>query len=749
MLDGATAPPPLGVGRPSWLHRDWRAPTAQPHEYDRFKVLPCWEPVPPPVLRGTGSHVHGGTLAKGGVDRLFQSATIMNSLLLTLIASSLAQMPGVVFEPLGASGHAGPRMESSVAWPSQEGRTALGPDGPARVLGLSRSLIEGLARVHRFDRHCVDLGLYRADGTLNSGALPRGANADHPLLRFLEHGHVPGDEGSGFSYPGLRGFHFPDVPPSLGELLECTRYHEGYLGAVEAFRSDPSLRPADLLAMLDEPCLMGEPAQGSPWAKRLHRRSLKQNRFSILSNGSFCYLAWGFVQLDDFWQSAGEGSKEGFIRDVLRLAVTSDVSTWMCQRVLYPPLMPTEMEPGRGVARPFDAHRGVIGFTDEHRHFVQGVKGRLLSANSSAQSSAPSTAPPTTFAGRGPSDDGIAMEASLPRLRAWAAVMLDRIVREQGTQEAADAALRTGSMEERLQYWRLLARKAPFEAFNSAYVEELMRMAADRDQLPGAERWLELQGLAAVRELTPEEKIECQRLESTTHRMRIAMIQELGGLLVSAGGSLHVAAVAATLAGPTEEVLSEAEGLVPGGPARATILGNAWTELGLVASDQSIWVLEDHLGGTLKLPDYALDPMVGLLSVHRPPGFEGLMDRVLESESAVMRSRAIMNPNWMDEDRFRTEFGRLMTVAGKNASGAAAQGQLRLNLIGALGRRSDGAGRELLLKTFEDGHWKPGPNGWSEGLSDGPWLNEVWAKLKPSEQADLVQRGLAPAGLFN
>ncbi len=612
----------------------------------------------------------------------------------------------------------------------------------AKALGVRTSLIDAVSLVHRFDWHCIELGLYKPNGALNMGALSRDAGPDHPIVRFLEHGEAPVAAGAvmpagGFRrsaiYPGVRGFHFPGMPPSLDELLECTRYHLGYKAARAAFASDPELQPGHVLALLAEDCLMAPPIEGSAEAAQLHKRSVAQQRFAVLGNGSFCYVAWGVLQLDEFWEHEDEGAREIFIQEVLSLGTQSDALTWMCLRVLNPPLIPTDQQPARGVARPFDPHRGVIGFTDGHQSFVQGVRRELASH----------------WAADPPVRAAECRRASLPRLGAWSSVMLDRILRERGTLESADAALRNGSMDERILYWRALARSASFEVFNAAYLDELTRMTSGTDEVPGAARMKELEAIALERPLLAAEQAELSTLKDRAKSLRVALIGELGNLLVMSGGPLHVAAVAATLAGPTEAILAEGCGIVPGGPMRATVLGNAWIRLALVPSDQSVWVVGDHLGGAMVLPEYALDSMVGLLGVHRPPGYDGILDEVLQSDSVGMQSRAIMNPNWMDEERFRTEFTRLLDTVRSGAVAAGEREEIRLRLAGALARRSDGAGRDLLLRTFEDGLWKPGAAGWGHRLSKGPWAAQLWAKLKPGDRADLIQRGLAPRDLFD
>ena len=609
---------------------------------------------------------------------------------------------------------------SSLAAPSQDITDPLPPPRPPAVHDqrteaaptvLCPALERALDSVHDFELKCLDLGLLRDDGQPNPRVFQRMTDE---LTRFLEHG----ERGV---FPGIGAFAFPGEEASLQQIIECGRYHAGYRAFQNARSEDPKLGPADLLAGLEDGALTGPPRRGSDRALRLWKRGLEQERLAPLGPGSFCYVAWGALMTPEFWTTEAGHSREEFIAAILHTIPVTDTQSWMCQRVLRTPLEWTDDQPGRGAASARATSRGTLGFSAQNQTWMVAARTTILSG------------------------DTIESSASRGRLEDWSRTMLDRILRERGSVLVADEELRRGTLLDRQRYWTDLANERAFEDFRAAFLDEIYAISAGADDFPRSERMVLLEKSEAAGTLTDAESAELQGLRRQRTSAQYQLVGYMAAMLATNAGGLHYAAAASVLAGPAERVLST----IGTSADRDAALGRGWIQLGITSSPQSIWVVEGHLEGSAPIPRRGVQAIVGMLSMHKPPGWEGTMDAVFESGDRSAREIAIANPGWMSEDRYATEFDRLVESLADETMGGDERSSLRACLIASLADSSQPAGKSRLLKTFSDGRWKEsrGANSWAHAT--GPATRRrVLARLTQRERRDLVAKGLAPASLF-
>jgi len=640
---------------------------------------------------------------------------------------------------VATAGRAGAQDAPPAPGPEAPGSQA--PDDGRRVPasdvalpeGLRPSLARAVEGVHRFERACLDLGLLGPDGAVDPAAFEGADDARlDEITEFLR-------EGAEGVYPGAGAFAFGERGAPLEQLVECGRYHAGWRAARRALSEDPGLTPVHALAALSDDVLSSPPLEGSAAALRFAERASSQRRFAPLGNGALCFVVWGLLHEPAFWEREGvpRGARSDLVHAVVRMGPTSELATWTATRVLRPPLALREGRAARGVAFTAGEDRGRVGFTERDEAFVRDLRDRIVRGQVPVRT--------------GPDGVGPVL-ASAPtekRLRAWCATMLHWILSERGTVLAADEEMRRGTFDERVQYWTDLARRVSFDDFRAAYVEELVALGSRAEGLGDAARIAELEAraesLATEGGLGPEEAAELEQLRLEAERARTRLVRHMADLLVQSGGTDHFAAVAATLAGPTESLLAD----IAPHTARAHWLGDAWIRLGLTPSEQATWVLDDHLDGVGPLPDYGLESLVMSTAAWALPGAEASLGRILADGDLGARSAAVANPGWMSEERFETEWRRLARDHAADGADPVGRSKARVSLVLSLAQRSDGTARRLLLESFEEGHWRDpsDPGCWSHCLV-GASRERLFGVLSPEERRGLVERGLAPPGLI-
>lgn len=590
--------------------------------------------------------------------------------------------------------------------------------------GLRPSLGRALERVHRFERACLELGLLGRDGAVAPSAFEGADDAQlDRITEFLREGTLR--EGEPGVYPGAAAFAFGERGAPLEQLVECGRYHAGWAAARDAIAADPGLAPEHALAALTDAVLTARPLEGSEDALRFAGVASEQRRFAPLGNGGLCFVVWGLLHEPSFWEREGiaAGARADLIHAIVSRGPTTELATWTATRTLRPPLVWDEERPGRGVVFSAAAPRGRVGFSARDEAFVRAVRDRVVRGELPAES--------------GPGER---------RLRAWCATMLHWILTERGTALAADEAMRRGTLDERKQYWTDLARRVSFDDFRAAYVDELVALGSRAEGLGDTRRIAALEALAETGELDPAEAEELARLRADAERGRTRLARHMGDLLVQSGGAEHYAAVAATLAGPTESLLAD---LAPD-VARAHWLGDAWVRLGLTPSEQSTWVVEDHLDGLGPLPAYGLESLVMSTASWALPGAEVTLDRVLAEGDLSARSAAVANPRWMTEERFEAEWRRLARDHDGADAAPGDRSKARVALITSLGGREGEGARRLLLESFEAGRWRdPADPGCWWNLDVAGSRDRVLSLLSPEDRRGLVERGLGPAALLD
>lgn len=608
--------------------------------------------------------------------------------------------------------------EAGLPAPDASGDVRRTPALPAAPL---RPELAAAARaVHAFERRCFALGLYTPAGTVHPRPFPRDAPEDHPVRAFLlEGGPVEG----GAAFPGWAGFAFDGESPTLEHLLECGRYDAGYAAASALLEAAPDLDPRELLrALADEVITAADPAADELGA-RLHVIASRQRRLAPLGNGSLAYVAWGLLMQPAPWERR-EGDerlgREAFVSSVLARGATSEVSSWVAERVLQPPLAWTEERAGRGIAMARGRSRGRIGFTEADQALLEGLA-------------------------RDPRVDGSSPAISEARLQEWVATMLDRVLRDRGTSMDADARMRRGSLAERRRYWSDLAVTSSFPDLHAAAVEELHALSTGSAMLPGAERLLALRDAAAVGPLTEEEAEELASLERDVRAARTALARHLLAVVTDAAGPDRVARMTASLAGELHEAL----GGVGTPRLRERLLGEAWRRLSWTNSEQGLWVVRDHLDGLAVLEGSAASAMISGLVIHRRDGADALLAEVCRRGGVLERGAAVANPQWMTGEAFGRDVGGLMERTADRALAPFERQRLRLDVLSALGRWEGPEADRLLRQSFEQGLWseEAGPDSWSR-TARGPWLDRVLARVGEAERAELVERGLVPAALF-
>lgn len=650
---------------------------------------------------------------------------------MTALAATAGRASAQVPRPVGGDG-------------PLKGRRAAAPD-VALPDGLRPSLARAIDGVHRFERACLDLGLLGPDGAVDPSAFE---GADDARLDEITEFLREGVEGM---YPGAGAFAFGERGAPLEQLVECGRYHAGWLAARRALGEDPELTPAHALAALADDVLSAPPLEGSEAAQRFAERASSQRRFAPLGNGGLCFVVWGLLHEPAFWGRGGlpSNAREELIHAIVTMGATSELATWTATRVLRPPLARRDDRPGRGVAFSAGEDRGRVGFTERDEAFVRRVRDRILRGEMPARPAGDAGSSGDTGNSRTTGAAGAAPGPSEKRLRAWCATMLHWILSERGTVPTADDAMRRGTFDERVQYWTDLARRVSFDDFRAAYVDELVALGSRAEGLGAAERIAELEALAESRAadggLGPDEAAELERLRLDAERARTRLVRHMADLLVQSGAADHFAAVAATLAGPTESLLAD----IAPHTARAHWLGDAWIRLGLTPNEQATWVLDDHLDGVGPLPDYGLESLVMSTASWSLPGAEATLGRVLSEGDLAARSAAVVNPGWMSEERFESEWRRLARDHDAEGADPVASSKARVSLVLSLAQRDDAAARRLLLESFEEGRWRDpsDPRCWSNVLF-GASRDRVLGALSPEERQGLVDRGLAPPELL-
>lgn len=612
------------------------------------------------------------------------------------------------------------------------------PSGGRRAVASSAGsaleprLLAALDRIHGVDRACLSLGILGLDGGVAGDLLGGLADEDREALEVVL---LEGREGV---FRGALAFDFGDGGAALEEWVECIRYDAAAEAAAALTAAAPAMVPGVVLDRLRDDFLTAEPVEGSELALALHGIGQAQGRFAPLGNGASCYLAWGLLWQDTYWegQDAARGvpagtSRDDFVGAVLDMSGASELALLMSLRVLQAPLPVGDEFPGRGIAFPQTRVRGKLGFSAAHQAFVTGIRAELA-----GELAADPRRPRVTIRG---------VELDARAVGEWAAEMLGRILRDRGTVAEADAVMRRGSLAERLTYWSDLERSASFEAFREAYLDELALIAAAADELPGQGRVDELLGVLEVRDLTEAETRELEALQRTLRDGRRRMVQALGQLLIRSGGQVHFAAVAQALAGPTEELL--ANFCAP--QERRNLFGRNWITLASGAGAQAGWVLEDHLSGARTLPRYGIDTLLMNVSGRAAPHEMGTLRRFLDEGSAVERASVLCNGDWVGDAEFRVAYGRLRRDEGNVARSRAERDQLGWAMMGAITTRRGPLARELLLESFREGRWKAdrGPLSWAHRPRCRE-LERLLGTLDEAERAALVERGLAPPGLF-
>ena len=74
-------------------------------------------------------------------------------------------------------------------------------------------------------------------------------------------------------------------------------------------------------------------------------------------------------------------ARDEFVAAVLARGATSEVSSWVAERVLQPPLAWTDARPGRGVALARGRSRGSFGFTADDQSFLERLRVELAAAS--------------------------------------------------------------------------------------------------------------------------------------------------------------------------------------------------------------------------------------------------------------------------------------------------------------------------------------------------------------------------------
>ena len=587
---------------------------------------------------------------------------------------------------------------------------------------LSSPLVRAIEAVHAFERDCFARGLLTPSGTVNPRPLPRGAPADHPLhLHLLEGGSVDGAA----DFPGYEGFAFQGESPTLAHLIECGRYHAGHVAAEVLLREAPRFDPRELLAALAEEEIRAPRPGAGELSARLHSIATEQRRLAPLNRGSLAYVAWGLLMHPAAWEREDDDvrmARDDFVAAVLARGATSEVSSWVAERVLQPPLAWTDARPGRGVALARGRSRGPFGFTADDQGFLAGLRAELAAA-------------------------GEVSTAGIPRarLQEWNATMLDRVLRDRGTTVEADARMRRGTLAERRRFWTDLASISAFPDLHAAVLDELAALANGEADLAGSGRIDALRAAAATRALSDEEASELRALERSARAEGTALARHLLTTVTAAGGPANVAALATSLCGELREVLGGFG--TPG--LRERLMGEAWRRLSWTDSEQGLWVVRDHLEERLTLEPGAASAMITGLVIHRRDGADALLAEVCQRGGALERGAAVANPQWMEPQDYAREVGSLLSRTVDPALDPRERERLRLDVLSAIDRWDGPEAHALLLQSFEDGLWsaRAGRDSWSR-TARGPWLDSVLALIGAEARTDLVARGLVPAGLF-
>ncbi|MEC8513109.1 MAG: hypothetical protein VX015_13280 [Planctomycetota bacterium] len=587
---------------------------------------------------------------------------------------------------------------------------------------LPAALVRAAEAVHAFERDCFERGLLTPSGTVNPRPLPQGVSEEHPLhVHILEGGRVDGAA----DFPGYEGFAFQGESPTLAHLIECGRYHAGHAAAAELLGEAPGFDPGELLAALADEMICASDPGASELSARLHSIATEQRRLAPLNRGSLAYVAWGLLMHPEAWDRADDDvrmTRDAFVAAVLARGATSEVSSWVAERVLQLPLAWTDERPGRGVALARGRSRAPFGFTARDQAFLEGLRAAFAS-------------------------DPAISAPGMPRARLveWNATMLDRVLRDRGTIVDADARMRRGTLAERRRFWTDLASASSFPDLHAAVCDELALLANGEAGLAGAARIAELRAAAAIRALSGAEAGELDALERSARTEGAALARHLLMTVTAAGGPENVAALATSFSGELGEALGDF-----GTPQlRERLMGEAWRRLSWTDSEQGLWVVRDHLEQRVVLEPRAASAMITGLVIHRREGADVLLAEVCQRGGALERGAAVANPQWMEPESYSLEVGSLLSRTVDPELAPKERAQLRLDVLSAIDRWDGPEAHALLLRSFEEGLWsaRAGGDSWSR-TARGPWLDSVLALIGTEARTDLVARGLAPATLF-
>jgi hypothetical protein len=334
-----------------------------------------------------------------------------------------------------------------------------------------------------------------------------------------------------------------------------------------------------------------------------------------------------------------------------------------------------------------------------------------------------------------------ALEARL----AWTSELLLWIKRELHPGQLGQQFRRSDSLTKRMEYWSDLVGSLPFVELREEVLRELQAMLADEDGWPGTERVRELQALAALGALTPEQTKELRELEYQVDVQQIRMMSHMVQCLADSSGAEHYDLLADTLLGDIPKLL---QGSDLGDPLSFdSNLAPTWHWMAAMGGPGPGRLLEGQFDGSRpKLTPGLSSLMLRMLPESANPDRERLLNRYLQEGSLPEQMKVLANSKWLGDDAYRQQLNGYLQRAVDPGTSAADRAQMRDGLLASLRRRGGPVSKSLVLESVRAGLWRGEDQAsWSKGAPEE--VAKALSLLTPAERAQLVQEGWLPPHL--
>jgi hypothetical protein len=334
-----------------------------------------------------------------------------------------------------------------------------------------------------------------------------------------------------------------------------------------------------------------------------------------------------------------------------------------------------------------------------------------------------------------------ALEARL----AWTSELLLWIKRELHPGQLGQQFRRSDSLTKRMEYWSDLVASLPFVELREEVLRELQAMLADEDGWPSTERVRELQALAALGGLTPEQTKELRELEHQVNVQQIRMMSHMVQCLANSSGTEHYDLLADTLLSDIPKLL---QGSNLGDPLSFdSNLGPTWLWMAAMGGPGPGRLLDGQFDGSRpKITPGLSNMMLRMLPESANPDRERLLNRYLQEGSLPEQMKVLGNSKWLGDDAYRQQLNGYLQRSLDPGTSAEDRVQMRDGMLESLRRRGGPVSKQLVLESIRAGLWRDTADAsWSKG--DPQEVSKALSLLTPAERAQLVQEGWLPPHL--